>query len=67
MWTGDADGAYDVHWQVPRSATPGAYRVRVYANLYRLHSAPFAVDPAAPATDPDPDHPAAMFAPVTRR
>ena len=27
----------------------------------------FRVDPAAPATDTDPNHPAALFAPVTRR
>ncbi|MDX6581851.1 MAG: neutral ceramidase [Solirubrobacterales bacterium] len=67
VWTGDAAGAYDVHWQVPRAAKPGRYRVAVTANLYRLRSAPFRVDPAAPATDTDPTHPAAMFAPVTRR
>jgi neutral ceramidase len=66
VWTADSDGAYDVHWQVPRSAKPGSYRIQVYANLYRLHSAPFAVDRSAPATDTDPTHPAAMFAPVTR-
>ncbi len=67
VWTGDAEGNYNVHWQVPRAAKPGRYRIRVYANLYRLQSAPFRVDPAAPATDTDPTHPAAMFAPVTRR
>jgi hypothetical protein len=67
VWTGDADGNYNVHWQVPRAAKPGRYRIRVYANLYRLRSAPFRVDRAAPATDTDPTHPAAMFAPVTRR
>jgi hypothetical protein len=67
VWTGDENGAYDVHWQVPRSAKRGTYRVQVYANLYRLSSAPFRVDPGAPATDTDPTHPAAMFAPVTRR
>jgi hypothetical protein len=67
VWTGDADGLYDAHWQVPRDAKPGRYRIAVYANLYRLRSAPFRVDPAAPATDTDPTHPAAMFAPVTRR
>ncbi len=67
VWTADAEGAYDAHWQVPRSAKLGRYRVQVFANLYRLHSAPFRVDPAAPATDTDPTHPAAMFAPVTRR
>ncbi len=67
VWTGDADGAYDVHWQVPRNAKPGRYRFAIYANLYRLRSAPFRVDPSAPATDTDPTHPAAMFAPVTRR
>jgi hypothetical protein len=67
VWTADEDGAYDVHWQVPRTARTGTYRVQVYANLYRLHSAPFRVDPSAPATDTDPGHPASMFAPVTRR
>ena len=67
VWTGDADGNYDVHWQVPRAARPGTYRVSVHANLYRLHSARFRVDRAAPATDIDPSHPAAMFAPVTRK
>jgi neutral ceramidase len=67
VWTADADGAYDVHWQVPRSAKAGRYRIAVTANLYRLHSAVFRVDPAVPATDTDPGHPASMFAPVTRR
>jgi neutral ceramidase len=67
VWTADAGGAYDAHWQVPRSAKPGRYRVVVSANFYRLRSAPFRVDPSAPATDTDPNHPAALFAPVTRR
>jgi neutral ceramidase len=67
VWTADADGNYDVHWQVPRKAKPGSYRIAILANLYRLRSHPFRVDPSAPATDTDPTHPAAMFAPVTRR
>jgi neutral ceramidase len=66
VWTGDPDGAYDAHWQVPHKAKAGTYRVVVTANLYKLRSATFAVDPSAPATDTDPTHPAAMFGPVTR-
>jgi neutral ceramidase len=67
VWTGDPNGAYDAHWQVPRKAKPGTYRVAVTANFYRLRSATFKVDPAAPATNTDPTHPAAIYAPVTRR
>ncbi len=67
VWTADAGGAYDLHWQVPRNAKPGRYRVAISANLYRLRSQAFRVDPTAPATDTDPNHPAALFAPVTRR
>ena len=67
VWTGDAAGAYSAHWQVPRKAKPGTYRVVVTANYYRLRSAGFRVDPAAPATNTDPTHPAAIFAPVTRK
>jgi neutral ceramidase len=67
VWTAGADGAYDAHWQVPRSAKPGRYRFAIRANLYRLRSQRFRVDPVAAATDTDPNHPAALFAPVTRR
>ena len=67
VWTVDADGVYDAHWQVPRKARPGRYRITVTANHYRLRSASFRVDPAAPATDTDPTHPASMFAPITNR
>jgi neutral ceramidase len=67
VWTADADGNYNVHWQVPRAAKPGTYRIAVLANLYRLCSARFRVDRSAPAVDTDPTHPAALFAPVTRR
>ena len=66
VWTADSSGAYDMHWQVPKRARPGRYRVAVSANLYRLRSAPFRVDRAASPVDPDPDQPAAIFAPVTR-
>ena len=67
VWTADAEGRYDAHWQVPRRARPGRYRFAISANLYRLRSQPFRVDRGVPATDTDPTHPAAMFAPVTRR
>jgi neutral ceramidase len=66
VWTADADGAYDAHWQVPHRAQTGTYRVVVTANRYRLRSAKFSVDRSAPATDTDPTHPAALFGPVTR-
>ncbi|HEY8000802.1 MAG TPA: neutral/alkaline non-lysosomal ceramidase N-terminal domain-containing protein [Solirubrobacterales bacterium] len=67
VWTGDAAGTYDVHWQLPSRAKPGRYRFTITANLYRLRSQPFRVDRSAPATDTDPNHPAALFGPVTRR
>ena len=67
VWTGDPDGAYDAHWQVPHKAKRGRYRMVVTANHYRLKSAPFRVNPEAPATDTDPSHPAALFGPVTRK
>ena len=57
VWTGDPDGAYDAHWQVPRRAKPGRYRVVVTANHYRLRSASFRVDPGAPALRHRPDPP----------
>jgi hypothetical protein len=53
--------------QVPRRAKPGAHRVLITANNYRLRSQPFAVDRDAPATETDPTHPAAVFAPITNR
>ena len=65
VWTGDPDGAYSAHWQISPKAKPGTYRFVVTANHYKLRSDPFPVDPSAPATNPDPDHPAALFAPVT--
>jgi len=67
VWTGDPDGAYSAHWQVSPRAKAGMYRFKVTANGYRLRSSPFAVNPSAPATNPDPAHPAALFAPVTGR
>jgi hypothetical protein len=67
VWTVDDSGRYDVHWQVPRRAKPGAHRVVVTANRYRLRSARFAVDRSAPALDTDPAHPASAFAPITNR
>ncbi len=65
VWTGDPDGAYSVHWQISPKSKPGTYRFAVTANNYKLRSNPFLVDPSAPATNPDPDHPASLFAPVT--
>jgi hypothetical protein len=65
VWTGDPDGAYDAHWQISPKAKAGKYRFVVTANHYKLRSAKFKVDPAAPATDTDPDHPASLFGPVT--
>jgi hypothetical protein len=67
VWTVDDAGRYDVHWQVPRQAKPGAHRVVVTANNYRLRSRPFGVDRAASAADTDPTHPASLFAPITNR
>lgn len=67
VWTVDAAGVYDVHWQVPRAAPAGVYRFAITANHYRLASEPFSVDRSAPAADSDPAHPAAMFAPITNR
>ncbi len=65
VWTGDSEGLYNVHWQISPRAKPGKYRFVITANRYRLRSRKFAVDPSAPDTNPDPDHPAALFAPVT--
>lgn len=65
VWTGDPGGAYDAHWQISPKARPGTYRFKITANHYKLRSARFKVDPAAPATDTDPDHPASLFGPVT--
>jgi neutral ceramidase len=65
VWTGDASGNYSVHWQVSPRAKAGNYRFKITANGYKLKSAQFAVDPSAPATNPDPTHPASLFAPVT--
>ncbi len=67
VWTVDDAGVYDAHWQVPRKAREGRYRIKVTANRYRLRSKPFAVDRAAPPVQLDPDHPATMFAPITSR
>jgi len=67
VWTVDDDGVYDAHWQVPRKAREGRYRFKVTANRYRLRSKRFAVDPAAPAAELDPNHPATLFAPITNR
>ena len=67
VWTVDDGGRYDMHWQVPARAKPGAYRVVVTANNYRLRSARFAVDRAASAAATDPTHPASVFAPITNR
>jgi hypothetical protein len=39
----------------------------VTANGYRLTSANFTVAPGAGTTGGDPNHPAAVFAPITRR
>jgi neutral ceramidase len=65
VWTGDPDGAYDAHWQISPKAKPGTYRFKITANHYKLRSGTFSVDPSAPATDTDPDHPASLFGPVT--
>jgi hypothetical protein len=65
VWTGDPDGAYDAHWQISPKSRAGKYRFVVTANHYKLRSAKFKVDPSAPATDTDPDHPASLFGPVT--
>ncbi len=64
VWTVDDDGQYRMHWEVPRDATSGDYRVVVTANRYRLRSNPFRVDPAAPDPGTDPDHPAVRFGPI---
>ena len=66
VWTGDPAGAYDAHWQVPRRAKPGRYRFVVTANHYRLSRQPSASTAAPRPPDTDPDHPAALFGPVTR-
>ena len=66
VWTVDDDRRYEMHWQTsPR--THGKHRVVVSANRYRLRSKPFRVTRRGPATGGDPDHPAARFAPITRR
>jgi hypothetical protein len=67
VWTGSPAGVYSAHWQIPRRAGPGAYRFKITANLYRLRSHRFAVDPGAADMKPDSTHPAAVFAPVTSR
>lgn len=67
LWTVSDSGRYSMHWQVPRGARPGRYRVVVSANRYRLVSESFRVDPAAPAAPADPRHPAVRFGPITAR
>ena len=67
VWTVDGNGRYEMHWQVPKDAAPGTYRVRVTANAYDLTSAEFDVAPGAGGTAGDPNHPAALFAPITNR
>jgi hypothetical protein len=64
VWTVDDDGRYRMHWEVPRDAASGTYRVVVTANRYRLRGRPFRVDPTAVDPGTDPDHPAARFAPI---
>ena len=39
VWTGDPDGAYGAHWQIPPKAKPGTYRFAITANHYKLRSA----------------------------
>lgn len=67
LWTVSDDGRYSMHWQVPRRARPGQYRVVVSANRYRLASESFQVDSAAPSAPVDPQHPAVRFGPITGR
>ena len=67
VWTVDEDGRHRMHWEVPRDAAPGRYRVVVTANRYGLRSRPFSVDRGASPPGTDPDHPAARFAPITAR
>jgi hypothetical protein len=66
-WTVDDERRYSMHWQVPRGARKGIYRVLVTANRYRLRSSRFAVRRSAPNVVVDPDHPASEFGPITNR
>jgi hypothetical protein len=67
VWTVDDDRRYSMHWQVPRAAREGIYRVLVSANRYRLRSSRFAVHSSAPNVVVDPGHPASEFEPITNR
>jgi hypothetical protein len=46
LWSADARGNYAAQWEVPLSASVGAYRFIVTANQYRLVSASFDVTPS---------------------
>jgi neutral ceramidase len=50
LWKVDDEGAHRALWEVPRSAAPGRYRLRVRAKRYRLTSLRFRVRPSRALT-----------------
>jgi hypothetical protein len=46
VWAVASDGGYTAHWEVPRDAPLGSYRMVVTANHYTVRSAAFRVLPA---------------------